>query len=71
MGGGYLSLYFLAERQEIKGRQTSLGGTVALRSVYKNFPESYSSSASLIAEPAIVMLGFSFYGYSGRFYILA
>ena len=24
-GGGYLSLYFLAERQEIKGRQSSLG----------------------------------------------
>ena len=23
-GGGYLSLYFLAERQEIKGRQSSL-----------------------------------------------
>ena len=24
-GGGYLSLYFLAERQDIKGRQSSLG----------------------------------------------
>ena len=52
MGGGYLSLYFLAERQEIKGRQTSLGSTVALRSVNKNFPESYKSSASLIADRA-------------------
>ena len=32
-GGGYLSLYFLAERQEIKGRQSSLGNISQMREI--------------------------------------